>query len=83
MYQIGEQLYELSNGNYLYVQDYSEGGYDYYYLNGDTRLEIDGGLIADICFSAEDVVKHILEELGLSSVSYGLSSLDYWEDFAG
>ena len=76
------KLYELENGNYLFVQDYSEGGYDYYYINGDTRLEIDGGLIVDECESDEEVVGHVLEELGLSKLSYGLSSLDYWEDFA-
>lgn len=79
---IGEKLYELDNGNYLYVQDYSEGGYDYYYLDGDTRLEIDGGLVADECNSDDEVVNAVLDDIGLKGVSYGLSDLDYWEDFA-
>lgn len=26
---IGEKLYQLDNGNYLFVQDSSDGGYDY------------------------------------------------------
>jgi len=80
---IGEQLLELSNGNYLFVQDYtSEGGYDYEYIDGQTRLGIDGGWITDECNSDDEVINKVLEELGLAECTYGQSSLDYWEDFA-
>lgn len=79
---IGEKLFELDNGNYLYVQDYSEGGYDYEYIDGNTRLGIDGGLIVNDCVSDDDVVSKVLDELNLSKIGYGLSSLDYYEDFA-
>jgi len=79
---IGEQLFELSNGNYIFVQDYSEGGYDFEYIDGDTRLGIDGGVLEDECNSDEEVMTKIMDELGLSDCTYGLSSLDYYEDFA-
>ncbi len=80
---IGEKLLVLDNGNYLFVQDYSEGGYDYEYIDGDTRLGIDGGLIVDDCISDDDVIAHVLDDVGLSDMGYAESSLDYWEDFAG
>lgn len=83
MCMIDEQFVVLDNGNYLFVQDCSEGGYDYSYIDGDTRLGIDGGIFEDdSCKSADDVITRILDSLGLSDMSYGESSLDYWEDFA-
>lgn len=78
---IGEKLYQLDNGNYLFVQDSSDGGYDYTYLDGKTRSGIDGGVIEDTLTSDGEVLAVILSGLGLDEVSYEPSELDYWEHF--
>ena len=79
---IDEEFLVLDNGNYLFIQDSSEGGYDYEYIDGDTRLGIDGGIIEDEYESSDDVILKVLDILGLKGMGYGESSLDYWEDFA-
>lgn len=79
---INEEFLVLDNGNYLFIQDSSEGGYDYEYIDGDTRLGIDGGVIEDECKSSDEVIHKALDILGLNDMDYGESSLDYWEDFA-
>lgn len=77
-----ERLYELSNGNYLFIQSSCDGGYDYEYRNGDTRMEIDGGQFNSDADNEDALVNECLYILDISDVSYGLSDLDYWEDFA-
>ncbi len=78
----GEELLVLDNDNYLFIQDSSEGGYDYSYIDGETRLTIDGGVL-ESDEPVDAAINAILDDLGLSGMGYGRSSLDYWEDFAG
>lgn len=77
-----EELLVLDNGNYLFIQESCDGGVDYEYLDGNTRLGIDGGVIEDACDDIDNAIHMALDMLGMKGMGYAHSSLDYYEDFA-
>lgn len=61
-----DEIYELSNGNHLYIQNSQEGGFSYDYFDGETLKLIDGGYIGTgEERKKETVIKKCLEICGL------------------
>lgn len=90
-----EKLLKLSNGNYFFIQDSTEGGWEYYYLNGATHKSIDGGWYETEYLENDTeldnaLIGKIINECGratpreqeLASVTWEEeTALDFWEDF--
>ena len=90
-----ELLLKLSNGNYFFIQDSTEGGWEYYYLNGQTHKSIDGGWYETDTLECDTpltdtLIREIIHECcrytpyekELDNVSWEKeTNLDFWEDF--
>ena len=87
-----EKLFKLSNGNYLFIQVSSEGGWDYYYLSGRTHKCIDGGILETDEYDEIDdtLIREILDVCGeytpyeqeLKHVAWvEETELTFWDDF--
>lgn len=90
-----EILLKLSNGNYFFIQDSTEGGWEYYYLDGTTHKSIDGGWYETDTLECDtpltdELIGKIIQECGratpfekeLSSVKWQKETeLTFWDDF--
>lgn len=90
-----ELLLKLSNGNYFFIQDSTEGGWEYYYLDGKKHTSIDGGWYEtdELEYDTEltdTLIREIIHECArgtryeqeLSNVSFGEETeLTFWDDF--
>ncbi len=47
-------LLKLNNGNYFFIDPSTEGGYNYYYFNGEDKTVIDGGIYETEELQAEE-----------------------------
>lgn len=67
---IDDELYQLENGNYLFIQslcDDPDYEYGYYYFDGKTKRLIDGGVFNLDAGSSEEVVKEALSWCDIST----------------
>ena len=67
---IDDELYQLENGNYLFIQslcDDPDYEYGYYYFDGKTKKLIDGGVFNLDADSSEEVVKEALSWCDIST----------------
>lgn len=56
-----EIAYQLNSGEYLFIQDYSEGGYEYTFYDKSFH-ELDGGVLDNPELSMEEAIDELLSE---------------------
>lgn len=62
-----EKLFKLKNGKFLFIQESSEGGWDYTIYNSD-KSEFDGGIYDDENISLETAIVEICASFNFDHV---------------